>query len=342
MRFSIIIPAYNVEDYIEYCIKSVCEQDFGKDQYEVIVVDDKSSDNTPTIVKKLQGTSSNIKLIRHSVNKKQGGARNTAIKIAKGEYLIFVDSDDCFLYKNVLSILDQILLSNEDIDMLRAKYRIIDSSYRENIVEEISDIPSIEIRTSRNYLLEGRFPCHIHSACFKRKLILDNNLYFRESVFFEDTDWIAKILYVSSKIGFIDCPFYGYRENLGSTTRSWKREAFLGNILGCMAVYDFFEKDNIDSQIKTVMRERIKASLLSYVRSLGRYKILDSLYCVKFLGHSGLMNLSLYDLSIPQRGILMCLKFCSLPLVFLLRYVTLLKRFILNLSKNANSSNSIG
>ena len=148
MRFSIIIPAYNVEDYIEYCIKSVCEQDFGKDQYEVIVVDDKSSDNTPTIVKKLQGTSSNIKLIRHSVNKKQGGARNTAIKIAKGEYLIFVDSDDCFLYKNVLSILDQILLSNEDIDMLRAKYRIIDSSYRENIVEEISDIPSIEVRTS--------------------------------------------------------------------------------------------------------------------------------------------------------------------------------------------------
>ena len=73
MRFSIIIPAYNVEDYIECCIKSVCEQDLGKDQYEVIVVDDKSSDNTTTIVKKLQETLSNIKLIRHSVNKKQGG-----------------------------------------------------------------------------------------------------------------------------------------------------------------------------------------------------------------------------------------------------------------------------
>ena len=333
MRFSIIIPAYNVEDYIECCIKSVCEQDFRKDQYEVIVVDDKSSDNTNTIVEKLKETFSNIKLIRHSINKKQGGARNTAMKIVKGEYLIFVDSDDCFLYKNVLSVLDQILESNEDIDILRGEYRIIDSSYRENVMEEISVIPSIEKQVSRNYLLEGEFPCHIHSSCFKRKLILDNNLYFREQVFFEDTDWFAKILYFSSKIGFIDCPFYGYRENIGSTTRSWKRDSFLGNILGCVAVSDFFEKEDIDFSIKRVMRKRNKTSLLSYVRNLGKYKISDSLYCVKILNHSGLMNLSLYSLSFSQRMRLMCLKYSPSLLVLLLRSITLLKRYLLKLGK---------
>lgn len=269
------------------------------------------------------------------------GGRNSGVKIAKGDYLIFVDSDDCFLYKNVLSILDKILENNNDIDILRGNFRMVDENYNENVSKIASCMP-IKIKSSRDYFLEGKFPCNVPMSCYKTSLLLDNNLYFRENVFYEDTDWFTKVLYFSSKIGFIDFPFYGYRENRMSTTRNYRKEAFLGNILGCVAVMNFFEKENIDCSIKSVIRERNKVSLLSYIRNLGRYKISDSRYCVNFLIRSGLMELPLYKMPLHQKFALIVLKYFPCSLIISLRVLTLLKRFILNYRKSVNLTNSIG
>lgn len=79
MRFSIIIPAYNVERYVECCIRSICEQNFEKWEYEVIVIDDKSTDNTPAIIEALAQTYNNLHIIRHNVNKCQGGGGETRV-----------------------------------------------------------------------------------------------------------------------------------------------------------------------------------------------------------------------------------------------------------------------
>ena len=100
-RFSIVMAAYNAEKEIEDSIKSVLNQNF-KD-FEFIVVNDASTDSTADIVAKYD----RIKLINHTKNKRAGGARNTGIQEAYGEYIIFLDSDDTFADENVLSRINE-------------------------------------------------------------------------------------------------------------------------------------------------------------------------------------------------------------------------------------------
>ena len=92
--FSVIIPAYNAEKTIEACINSVTEQ--NNESYEVIVVNDKSTDRTAEILKQYE-ENKNIRVIHHTENKKAGGARNTGIKAAQGEYVLFLDADDVLI-----------------------------------------------------------------------------------------------------------------------------------------------------------------------------------------------------------------------------------------------------
>ena len=88
MKFSVIIPCYNTQEYIESCLNSVFKQTLSKQEYEVIVIDDGCTDNTVALAKKYP-----IKLLKTD-RRKAGGARNKGIDSAQGEYLIFLDSDD--------------------------------------------------------------------------------------------------------------------------------------------------------------------------------------------------------------------------------------------------------
>jgi len=93
MKLSIIIPLYNTEKYISHCIQSCIELNIDKERYEIIVVNDGSTDNSFEIVKLFEKTHRNITVITQK-NQKQGAERNNGLKIAKGENIWFVDSDD--------------------------------------------------------------------------------------------------------------------------------------------------------------------------------------------------------------------------------------------------------
>ena len=96
LKFSIILPIYNVEKYLPKCVESILSQTFT--DYEIILVDDGSTDNSPAICDKFAKEHSNIKVI-HKVNGGQSEARNLGADTANGEYIIFIDSDD-FIIKN--------------------------------------------------------------------------------------------------------------------------------------------------------------------------------------------------------------------------------------------------
>lgn len=106
--FSIIIPVYNCEKYIKETLDSIFEQDFN--DYEVICIDDCSTDGSYDLLLAAQKKYENLKVIKNNVNMHQGAARNRGIEASKGKYLWFVDSDD-LLEKNVLKNLSIYLLS---------------------------------------------------------------------------------------------------------------------------------------------------------------------------------------------------------------------------------------
>ena len=99
MLFSIIVPVYKVEDYIEKCIDSILLQSYT--DFELILIDDGSPDKCPLICDQYKERDSRVKVI-HKQNGGLSSARNAGLKVAKGEYILFLDSDDFFISGNVL------------------------------------------------------------------------------------------------------------------------------------------------------------------------------------------------------------------------------------------------
>lgn len=117
------MPCYNVAPYIGRCIESIEKQDIPQTEYDVICVDDCSKDNTADVIMEYQKQYSNIRLICHTENKTAGGARNTGMDAAQGEYLWFVDPDDAIV-ENILGTLWKQVMEKQ-VDILFFNYNYI-------------------------------------------------------------------------------------------------------------------------------------------------------------------------------------------------------------------------
>lgn len=197
IRLSFIVPFYNVEPYIEECIRSLYDQDIPQEEYEVICVDDCSPDGSRTIVERLQNEYKTLRLLVHKENKRQGGARNTAMQVAQGRYIWFVDSDDYIKPNCIKGLLEQ--AEKEDLDILDFDFDadFTKQEYRKN-VEEYEKGPC----SGADYVFnehKGRWSWRcstVWSGLIKRELIKD--MRFREHVQFEDNDY-ALMLYARTK-----------------------------------------------------------------------------------------------------------------------------------------------
>lgn len=210
IEFTIIIPFYNVEKYIDRCLKSVMAQSYQN--YEVILVDDGSTDDSIIVAKKYQKEyCEKIKLIEQN-NKGQGGARNTGIKNAQGEYLVFVDSDD-WIDKDLLLRVHNIVQNN--------KYQIITynaylayNHHNEFFDMNLSIKGEQDIRLNKNIL---RISLAVWNKVFRRDFWEKVNVQFPEKTIYEDTSITVIMLMNSEKIFFLDEPLYYYYQRKNST-----------------------------------------------------------------------------------------------------------------------------
>ena len=123
IKLSIILPCYNVEKYIAACLDSIYRQDIPLEEYEVICVDDCSKDSTKEIIRAYQQRYPNITLIEHNANQTAGGARNSGIEAAQGEYIWFVDPDDMLMDNVLASALKK--CQNNQLDILMFNFKKI-------------------------------------------------------------------------------------------------------------------------------------------------------------------------------------------------------------------------
>lgn len=216
MNISIIIPIYNVEPYIEECLQSVVAQTFTE-EVECILVDDYGTDNSLAIaesfVKSYEG---NIKfsLIHHDKNRGLSAARNTGIKMAKGEYLYFLDSDDT-ITPNCIETLNAIK-NKYDIDLIQAAYLDTSPSVpKMNTTEEYTKDKKLIKRTLLDY---DKNPVMAQNRLVRRSLIIDNNLWFKEGIIHEDNHWTFFLAKHVKTMAFTPEKLYFYRETPGSIT----------------------------------------------------------------------------------------------------------------------------
>ena len=210
IRLSFIVPFYNVEPYIEECIRSLYAQDIPWDEYEVICVDDCSPDGSRAIVERLQKEYPTLQLLTTPENLRQGGARNMALDVAKGKYIWFIDSDD-YIQTNCLSTLLK-QAEEENLDILDFDFSAEAAQrYRKNEVSfDMGPCTGTDYVFDQRY--GGRWSWRCSSVCgglIARTLIGD--LRFREKVQFEDNDY-ALLLYARAKrIHHIPAKPYYYR-----------------------------------------------------------------------------------------------------------------------------------
>lgn len=216
MKVSIIVPVYNVEEYVTQCLESINNMSIN---YEIIIVNDGSTDNSLEKVNEFANIyNGDIKV----VNKKNGGlssARNVGIQNANGDYLLFLDSDDYIDRLVFESFVKDVI--RDDADMGFANYKYLrngkieantEASYRKNVAERFNNLAD-------GLTYGDRFFDKVHNfinteACFlliKKSLLIDNRIKFKQNIYHEDTLFTITCLMVARKVRYYDYPFYIYR-----------------------------------------------------------------------------------------------------------------------------------
>jgi len=194
---SIIVPVYNCEKYISECLDSCLAQDISKNIYEIICIDDCSTDNSLSVIREYQKKNSNIHILHHESNSGVSAARNTGIEYAQGDYCWFVDGDD-FIADNCLAGIKERL--EVGCDMLTIGQATFQSEIKRERIEYVG------VSNYRGLCMEA----YLTNRVIKRSWIGD--VRFQENVAYgEDEVFLLELMQKAPRIETLDSPIYFYR-----------------------------------------------------------------------------------------------------------------------------------
>ena len=241
-QLSFVIPAYNASATIVRCFDSIYNLSLTESEFEVICIDDCSKDNTIAIIEEYAKLHSNITLLRQTENHRQGAARNKGVAIAKGKYIVFVDSDD----ETDTGVLEALRLAEaNELDMVAMHYVNINEKGDRTEKQAITlngIFTGIEMQTKHSYWCSGPVP-YLYNTAFLQKV----NYPFAEDVLFEDSDFVNVHLYHARRMMYNSACSYRVHYNSSSTTHtlSYKHMAdylLLGTRM--LRFYDSLEEQN--------------------------------------------------------------------------------------------------
>ena len=240
-KFSIIVPVYNVEEYIDKCLKSIYNQTY-KD-FEVIVVNDGTKDSSMEYVKKYDAT------IINQENKGLSAARNKGASKAKGEYIIFIDSDD-YIEKDLLNEINKSLINNPDIvrfQIQEVNKEGILNKYKEESFENLNGVEAFKI-ISKYHFVENAW-----SYAIKRKYYENEKYKFREGTIHEDFGLIPLVIIKAQVVNSISYIGYNYLQRDLSIMSTNNYEKIKKKVKDSYTHYNYLikeiDKTDLDSKI---------------------------------------------------------------------------------------------
>lgn len=268
---SIIIPVYNVQNYLKECLNSVLQQTYKS--IEVITVDDGSTDDSPIILKEYDKLYENIQVYLENENRGQATARNIGLKAAKGEYILFVDSDDYINFDTVERLIKTIEKYNVDFvrfnaqsfsveeEKIRQKEYNFNLFLKENFVYKKNNFKNVYLSFSPSPVL----------YLFKREMLYENNIKFMENIIHEDELFSSDIFTYANSCVYIDQPFYNRRYRKGSTmtekSEYQKKYSFDSYIEIINRYNEMLESNQFDKETEKFLEYRINSlyvPLLNY------------------------------------------------------------------------------
>lgn len=252
---SFIIPVYNTQDFIEECVKSIeCQL---SDCYEIILVNDGSTDSSKLVCENIQKNSKFV----HLYNKENGGlssARNFGMSHATGRFISFIDSDDRFAINCLKDAVYRLKeLSDRDLVLFDA-IKFFPNGDFEKMQDGISLSVFNSLKTKDqlfDYLSKlNKFPGSACTKFYKHSFLLNNNIAFpNDKRLSEDLGFVVKCLHFANSLGYIDLPLYEYRQNrLGSITNVVTKKAIDGK---CNFIEDIINNCSANIKNKSLTRE---------------------------------------------------------------------------------------
>ena len=219
MKLSIIIPVYNVEQYLQNCVQSVLTQTYQ--DLQVILVDDGSTDSSGILCDQLAQQDSRIQVV-HKVNGGLSDARNAGLQVATGDYVAFLDSDDVYLLPDGIEQMMQVITTDKP-DLLL--FQCVDIYPHRQSARRAYDTEYIAAHTSTEVFHQlVRTQSFNMSACFqliRRELLEEHQIYFEKGLLSEDVDWSLRLWRHVEKVRAINLPLYGYQHHEGSITTTY-------------------------------------------------------------------------------------------------------------------------
>jgi len=215
--FSIIVPVYNGSECIEKLVLSILSQGLNTRNFEIIFVDDVSSDDTVLVIKNVIELYKevNIRLIEHSINKRQGGGRNTGIKEARGRYIIFIDHDDILENGALLQVQIELQQNMERLDVLMYDFEIKDKRQSRSMLYIQNHQETV---IGKEFFKVNAIPSVPWCCAYKTEFLKGESLYFEENVRIEDADWVIRVILAAKQIKYSPILVYHYAINNLSTT----------------------------------------------------------------------------------------------------------------------------
>ena len=210
--FSVIVPVYNVSEYLEKCIDSIISQNF--ENFEIILVNDGSTDNSAEICEKYVKRSKRIKYC-YKENGGLSSARNFGIEKSAGDYLLFIDSDDFLTDSGFLARI-YALIKNNICDFVMYLPEEYNGNLSQRIKTHYPICPflnqTVNARNAIDYIYgEDCYNTMAQTKVIRKKYLLENELFFKPGIFHEDDEWIARTLLSYPDVVISDITGYGYR-----------------------------------------------------------------------------------------------------------------------------------
>lgn len=299
---SIILPVFNVESYIERCLRSLENQNLPKENYEIICINDGSIDDSQKIIEKLQLEFDNIILI-NQVNQGVSKARNVGIQKTNSNYLLFIDPDDYIEHNTLRNVLD--IAYQFDVQVLVLGYRILDQ-FDQIVDDRFKSVSNFTIHKGIDLERYMKESCNIDpdSLCgilLKSSFIKDNRLYYLNEIpYLEDGELISRILCLSNKCMFYKEPFYNRTTRLGSATKSdlfYTQKAIKGFIMSADNLIKFKYKNTLNEENKEFINKKIvKFTTLPFFSSI-KNTFSNFNYTIKLLKFYNIRRLDLKGVS---------------------------------------------
>lgn len=216
---SIIVPVYNVEKYIRPCVESLFKQGLMECDFEVVIVNDGTKDNSFKRIEDLILSNQNIKIVEQN-NQGLSVARNTGLQYASGEYVLFVDSDDMLIDGTLKPLLD--CAKSFSVDMAMGDFCKLTDYQIDNFASSPFPNKEVVLMSGKEAFVNFLNPreCYVWRTLYRRNFLLDNNIQFVPGIYFEDIPFTTECYLKAERCMSFLIPFYIYRQRSNSIVSS--------------------------------------------------------------------------------------------------------------------------